>query len=73
MKVSVTVIPQANEDKVVQLSDNSFKVYTTKPASENKANEAVPILLAKYLELRKSQVFMIAGAKSKEKIFEILT
>lgn len=73
MKVSVKVIAQANEDRVVQLSDNSFKVYTTKPALQNKANEAVLILLAKHLDLRKSQVYMVAGAKSNEKLFEVLT
>jgi len=73
MKISVKVTPQASQDKVVQLSKNDFKVLTTQPPDKNKANHAVKILLAKHLKLRNSQVFLVAGAKSKEKIFEILT
>lgn len=72
MKISVKVIPQAKENRVIQLSDNSFKVYTTKPATENKANDSVIVLLAKHLRLRKSQVFLVAGSTTKEKIFEII-
>lgn len=73
MKVSVIVTPQAKKDLVVQLSENVFKVSTTQPPEKNKANHAVKVLLAKHLNLRKSQVFLVAGAKSKEKVFEVLT
>ena len=73
MKVSVKVTPQAKQDKVVQLAENVFKVSTTQPPERNKANHAVKVLLAKHLKIRKSQVFLIAGSKSREKVYEILT
>lgn len=73
MKVSVKVKPQARLDEVIKLSDNSYKVSTTQPPEKNKANHAVKVLLAKHLKLRKSQVFLVAGATSKNKIFEVLT
>lgn len=70
MKISVKVNPKAKKDLVVKLSDNSFKVFTTKPAENNKANIAVIDLLAKHLKIKKSQLNLIAGSTSKEKIFE---
>lgn len=73
MKVSVSVTPQAKQDKVVQLSENVFKISTTQPPERDKANRAVQVLLAKHLNLRKSQVYLVAGSKSKDKVFEVLT
>lgn len=73
MKVLVKVNPQAKNDEVIQLAENLFQVSTTQPTKKNKANNAVIVLLAKHLGLRKSQVFLVAGSKTREKVFEVLT
>lgn len=70
--ISATVQPRAKVNKVETIGEYSFKVKTTAPAQENKANLAVIKLLAKHLKIRKSQIFLVAGEKSKEKIFQVL-
>lgn len=70
--IAVTVIPNSSHNEVAKLSDNSYRVKTTAPARDNKANCVVLKLLAKHLAVRKSQLILIAGQKAKEKIFQIL-
>jgi len=72
MKISVKVVPQSKLNKVEKISDHSFKVWTSASATDNKANKAVIELLADFFKIRKSQVYLIAGLTSKEKIVEIL-
>jgi hypothetical protein len=71
MKISVQVKPQSKKDLVEQIYENTYKVYTTKPAKDNKANIAVIELLAKYFNLKKSQVHLLSGTTAKDKVFEI--
>lgn len=71
-EIAVTVSPGARLNKVEQLGEFSFKVKTTAPARENKANEKTVKLLSKHLKVRKSQLILVAGSKSKQKIFRIL-
>ena len=71
MKIQVKVIAKAKENKVIEVSDNKFKVKTTKPAVNNQANEAVIKLIAKYFQVKKSQVSIIQGQFFQNKIVEI--
>ena len=69
--INVTVKPKAKQNRVVKISDVSYKVWVTAPAEKGKANQAVVELLAKEFKLKKSQVQLIAGFKSREKIIRI--
>ncbi len=71
MKISVQVKPQSKKDLVEQVYENTYKVFTTKPAKDNKANIAVIELLAKYFNIKKSQIYLLTGSTAKEKIFEV--
>lgn len=71
-EIAVSVSPGARLNKVEQLGKYTFKVKTTAPARDNKANVAVLKLLAKHLKIRKSELILVAGSKSKQKIFRIL-
>ena len=62
--------PRAKQNKVVAESDR-LKVYLTAPAIEGRANEALVRTLADYFQVRKSEVRIIRGEKSREKIVEI--
>tara|TARA_B100000315_G_C14255864_1_gene441877 strand:- start:378 stop:620 length:243 start_codon:yes stop_codon:yes gene_type:complete len=70
-RIEVKVQPRAKQEKILKLSKTSYKVYTNKPAIDGKANKAVVKLLANYLGLRKNQVTIVRGEKSRDKIVEI--
>ncbi|MCX8015714.1 MAG: DUF167 domain-containing protein [Patescibacteria group bacterium] len=71
MKISVKVKPNASINKIKKIADNQFEIFTTAPAKENKANEAVITILAEFLNIAPSRINLIKGAKSKQKIFDI--
>lgn len=49
-----------------------FTVWVKEPPSQNKANIAITKALAKHFNILQSQVKLISGFSSKNKIFEIL-
>jgi len=50
----------------------SYKVYVTAPPEDGKANKKVIELLAEYFKVPKSQVRIIKGEISRNKIIEII-
>ncbi|TSC65655.1 MAG: Uncharacterized protein CEO22_398 [Candidatus Berkelbacteria bacterium Gr01-1014_85] len=48
-------------------------IYTKEPAQDGLANRAIKKSLAKYLDIKESQLNLIAGAQSKYKRFKITT
>ncbi len=72
MKISVKVKPRAREEKVEEVKDGDLIVFVKAEAKEGKANEAVAKALAAHFGAAKSRVRLISGARSKQKIFEIL-
>ncbi|TSC52183.1 MAG: hypothetical protein LiPW41_394 [Parcubacteria group bacterium LiPW_41] len=71
MKIIVRVEPQARERKVEKIGERCFRVRTTKPAKEGKANSDVIELLSDYLGVSKSNIEIISGHRAKEKIMMI--
>jgi uncharacterized protein len=67
MRYSIRVIPKAKQNKVVVEKDR-FKIYLTAPAIEGRANEALIKILAEYLNVRKSEIRIIRGEKSRDKV-----
>lgn len=76
MKIKVKVIPQASKDEVLEIKDEDgfsmFKIKTTKPPEDGKANEAVIAILAKYFGVKKSAINILSGEVSRLKIVEII-
>ena len=70
-RIAVRVVPRAKRDKVVK-EQGRYKVYVTAPAENGRANRAVLELLADHFKLKKSQVQLIRGEKSRDKLFELL-
>jgi len=70
MKKSVTlrVQPKAKQEKIVSVGSSSFKVYTHKPAVDGKANKRVVELLAEYLGVKRNQIIITKGARSRDKV-----
>jgi hypothetical protein len=70
MRAAIRVIPKASRNKV-QEESGSLKVYVTKPAQDGLANDQVLELLAKYLKVKKYQLKIIQGEKSRNKVIEV--
>lgn len=83
MQINCHVIVHARENKVEkqqglfnnvhQLSyGESYKIYVTAPPEDGKANKKVIELLAEYFKVPKSQIRIVKGEISRNKIVEIL-
>jgi uncharacterized protein (TIGR00251 family) len=74
---TVTVKVTANAKKnAVTSSENGLKVHLTAPAVDGKANKALIELLAGHFKVKRSQIEITKGLKSKTKtitIFEVAT
>ena len=69
--IEVKVIP--NSKKRIVIKDNEkFKVYVKKPAVDNKANEDAVELLAEFFNVKKSNIKIVKGEKSRNKLIEVL-
>lgn len=61
--------PGARANAVRGVQDGALKVAVTQVAEKGKANKAVLLLLCKSLDLRRSQVVLIAGETTAHKQF----
>ncbi len=66
----VRVIPKAKKNEIKEEGDK-LKVYLTAPPVDGKANKLLIELLAKHFNLKKSQVSVIKGEKSRNKVVRI--
>ncbi len=72
MKISVIAHPNAKKPRVEKDLLNALHVYVSQPPLEGKANKAVIEALAAHFHVKKSNVLLLSGEKSKNKLFEIL-
>jgi hypothetical protein len=63
--------PRASRDEIVGLHGDALKVRITAPPIEGRANLALQRFIAKKLNLSASQVEIMAGQRSREKILKI--
>lgn len=63
----IVVTPRASRAGIAGLQDEALKIKVTALPVEGAANEACVKLLAKELELKKSQIGIFAGHKSRRK------
>jgi uncharacterized protein (TIGR00251 family) len=70
MRHSIRVIPKAKQNKVF-VEEDRLKVYLTAPAIEGRANEALIKILAAHFQVRKGDIRIVKGDKSRDKIVEI--
>ncbi len=63
----IQVIPHASRSELVNVQDGVLKIKVTSPPVEGAANDACIKLLARELGLKKSQMEISSGAKSRKK------
>lgn len=71
MKISVIAHPNSKKPRIEKDLLGTLHAYVSEPPLEGKANYAIIMALAGYFNVKKSQVQLISGSKSKTKIFEI--
>jgi uncharacterized protein (TIGR00251 family) len=71
IKISVRVIPASSKCEISGLIDNSLKIKLDVPPIEGKANEKCIKFLSKILSVPKTNIKIISGEKSKNKIVYI--
>lgn len=72
MKVPIIAHPNAKRPRIEKDLFGQIHVYVSEPPLEGRANNAVTNALAKHFKIRRSEVFLISGEKSKNKVFEVL-
>lgn len=65
--IPVRAQPRARQNGIVGLHDGCLKVAVTEVPEKGKANAAIIKVLAKTLDLRRSQLKLIAGATTNRK------
>ncbi|MFA4859011.1 MAG: DUF167 domain-containing protein [Candidatus Margulisiibacteriota bacterium] len=71
MRLNLRVIPNAKQNKIIE-ENGRYKVYLTAPAIEGRANAALIDFLAEHFKVKRRQVKIIHGEKSRDKLIEIL-
>lgn len=71
MKISVIAHPNSKKPRIENDLLGTLHVYVNQPPLEGKANQAVIEVLANYFKIKKSQIILLSGHKSKNKKFEI--
>ncbi len=70
LKVHVT--PRGSKNEITGFRGDVLCVKVTAPPVDGAANSALIKFLADYLNIKKSQITLVSGEKSREKSFEIL-
>jgi uncharacterized protein len=69
--LKVRLQPRASRDGINGLLGDALRVKVTAPPVEGRANKAVKKLLAEQLGIAPSQIEIIAGERSREKLLRI--
>lgn len=71
LTLKVRVIPNAHKNSLVGMQDGVLVVRLTAPPVDGKANAALLEFLAEQLKLRKQQVQLRSGQKSRHKVVKV--
>ena len=71
MIINIKVYPRAKRNQIKK-EGGVLKIYTTSPAIDNKANVAVKEMLAEFFQVKKRQIEIKQGERSKQKVIKII-
>jgi len=69
--IPVKAFPGSRRSELRGVQNGQLRVAVTQVAEKGKANKAIIALLAKKLELRKSQIELLSGSTSSKKRFAV--
>ena len=71
MRLTILAKPKKKQEKVVQITPDTYAVSVKEPPVDGRANDAIIKSLAKYFSISPSQISLISGHSSKIKIFDV--
>jgi uncharacterized protein (TIGR00251 family) len=71
VKLAVRVIPNARRTEFSGRRDGEIVLRLSAPAVEGKANKAAVEFIAKHFGISRSRVTLVAGEKTRHKVFEV--
>jgi len=72
MKINVKVIPNNKIEKLELISGGNFKVWIKAKPIEGEANKRLIEFLAKHFNVAKSNIRVVIGETSRNKVIEII-
>lgn len=70
-KVKLRVIPRARQNKIDVDGNGVYRIHITAAPVDGAANAAVIKMMAEYFDIPKSQIKIVRGETSRDKIIEI--
>ena len=70
-KINLRVIPRARQNKIDVDEKGIYRVHITAAPVDGAANAAVIKMMAEYFDIPKSQIKIVRGETSRDKIIEI--
>ena len=71
MKLRVRVIPNARRTEFSGTREGEHILRLNAPAADGKANKAAVEFLAKHFGISRSRITLVAGEKTRHKVFEL--
>lgn len=71
--IRVKVVPKSSRQKVEEISPDHYKVWVHSPPEKGKANDEARYLLARYLDIPRSEIRLLKGERSRNKTFALDT
>ena len=71
MRIYIKVTPNASSRVIQEIAPDQFKVRVCAPPERGKANEELVKMLSKHFRIGKSQIEIVGGKTSREKIVDI--
>ncbi len=71
MKINIVAHPNSKNPRIERDLLDSLHVYVNAPPLEGRANKEILETLASYFKVKKSQIELTSGFKSKNKTFQI--
>ena len=73
MHIKVRVTPNAREARVVKVGEAEFEVRVDEKAIGGRANKRLLEILSEHLKVPKSRILLVSGARSRDKILEVVS
>ncbi len=72
MKITIIAHPKSKKPRIEKDLFGNLNIYISEPPLEGRANMAVLLALSDHLKIKRSQIKLIRGEKSKIKVFEVV-
>ena len=72
MLIKVSVTPNVKQALVTKVSETNYEVRVDERAVEGRANKRLVEILSDYFNIPKSKISIVKGAKSRDKLVQLI-